>query len=450
MSAANGLVLQDGSVVGVVGGGPAGSFFSYFLLSMAETVGLDLKLDLYEPRDFSVPGPGGCNMCGGIISESLVQNLATEGIQLPNVIQRSIDSYCLHMDLGDVHIETPRQEKRIAAVHRGGGPRGIKVKKFGGLDGHLLNMAMSQGARWIRGRVESLSFQNGRPQLRTQAGEEKEYDLVVVAVGVNSSALKMFEAAGIGYKPPRATKAYICEFLFTRDVIRRELGSSMHVFLLNIPRLDFAALIPKDDYVTLCLLGRNIDKELVDAFVNSTAVKECLPANWQPPPDFCHCSPKISIASAVRPYGDRIVFVGDCGTTRLYKDGIGAAYRAAKAAARTTIFHGVAAKDYRKHYWPVCRTIRQDNILGKLVFLVTHQIQNWAFARRALWTMVSKEQLDAVSPRRMSGVLWDTFTGSAPYWDVLLRSLHPSFLSRFAWEMARALGHRRHSQEAAP
>ena len=34
--------LQDGSRVAVVGGGPAGSFFSYFLCKMAEGVDLDV------------------------------------------------------------------------------------------------------------------------------------------------------------------------------------------------------------------------------------------------------------------------------------------------------------------------------------------------------------------------------------------------------------------------
>ena len=45
-------------------------------------------------------------MCGGIISETLVQTLATEGIELPpNVVQRGVDSYFLHMDVGSVKIE---------------------------------------------------------------------------------------------------------------------------------------------------------------------------------------------------------------------------------------------------------------------------------------------------------------------------------------------------------
>ena len=75
----NQFELVDGSQVGVIGSGPAGSLFSYYLLEMAERMGLDLNVDIYESRDFSRPAPGGCNMCGGIISESLVQNFAADG-----------------------------------------------------------------------------------------------------------------------------------------------------------------------------------------------------------------------------------------------------------------------------------------------------------------------------------------------------------------------------------
>ncbi len=44
--------LHDGSRVGVIGGGPAGSFFSFFLLDTAKRVDLDIHVDIYEPRDF--------------------------------------------------------------------------------------------------------------------------------------------------------------------------------------------------------------------------------------------------------------------------------------------------------------------------------------------------------------------------------------------------------------
>ena len=115
----NSLVLDSGARVAVIGGGPAGSFFSYYLLDMAERMSIELEVDVYEPRDFSRPAPHGCNMCGGIISETLVQNLAADGINLPpSVVQRGIDSYMLHTDVGRVRINTPLQEKRIGPRNR--------------------------------------------------------------------------------------------------------------------------------------------------------------------------------------------------------------------------------------------------------------------------------------------------------------------------------------------
>ncbi len=49
--------------------------------------------------------------------------------------------------------------------------------------------------------------------------------------------------------------------------------------------------------------------------------------------------------------------------------------------------------------------------------------------------MVAREQQKQGRHRRMSMVLWDTFTGSAPYREVFLRTLHPSFLGRFLQDM---------------
>ena len=249
------LKLDNGSRVAVVGAGPAGSFFSYFLLDMAQRVGTDIQVDIYEPRDFDQPGPIGCNMCGGIVSEWLVQTLAADGINLPPaVVERGIDSYVLHIDEGDVQIETPLHEKRIAAVHRGAGPRGMKAIKWRSFDGYLLKLAVQHGAQHVRGRVDEVGWDDGRPQVKLQSGAYQAYDLLAVAMGKNTSALRIFERLNLGYQPPRTSKTYICEIYLGHETVTRYLGNAMHVFLLNLPRLEFAALIPKGDYVTLCML----------------------------------------------------------------------------------------------------------------------------------------------------------------------------------------------------
>ena len=432
--------LVDGSRVGVVGGGPAGSFFSYFLSQFAERVGMTLHVDIYEPRNFEGVGPKSCNMCGGVISESLVQNLAAEGVRLPpDVVQRSLDSYRLHTDVGDAHITAPQAERRIAAVHRGCGPHDITQVTVRSFDAYLLSQAVAQGAQHIRARVIEIGKKDGQIRLKVENREERQYDLVAVATGINIPAVKFQDNVISGYSAPGNTKTYISEACFvSRDMVKRYLGSSMHVFLLNVPRLDFAAIIPKGEYATVCLLGQEIDRDLVRSFMEAPEVRACFPPGWQQSANYCHCSPRINIRPASQPFADGIIFVGDCGATRLYKDGIGAAYRTAKAAASAAVFHGIKEEDFRRHYQPVCDAITRDNSFGKLIFLVTRVIQKYRFLRRGVCRMVNYEQSNHSGLPRMSTVLWNTFTGSAPYREILQSTFHPAFLLKFAWNILAA------------
>lgn len=434
------LQLTDGSRIGVVGGGPAGSFFAYFILRLAESVGLDLDVDIFEPRHFTHCGPSGCNHCGGIISESLVQLLATEGVELPTrVVQRGIDSYVLHSDVGTVRIDTPLQEKRIAAIFRGSGPRDAPITGLQSFDRYLQDLAVEQGARVVRKLVNGIQWDGGLPHLQHPDRTAERYDLVAVGAGVNSNLLKTLEESSFGYRAPKTTMTYICEFLLGREAIQKYLGTSMHVFLLDLPRLEFAALIPKGEVVTMCLLGDDIDDELVDSFLSAPEVRHCLPADSGLPPRVCHCSPLINVRGAERPYADRLVFLGDSGVTRLYKDGIGAAYKTAKAAAATAVFEGISAEDFGGRFRQQCRAISFDNALGRLVFGANQILKRGRFSRRAIFRMTALEQRGQRVPRRMSQVLWDLFTGSAPYREILLNTVHPRFLALLSWNLLISL-----------
>jgi flavin-dependent dehydrogenase len=429
------LALQDGSRVGVIGGGPAGSFFTIFLLAMADSLGLDLRVDIFEPRFFTHRGPAGCNHCGGIVSESLVQMLAAEGINLPpSVVQQGIDSYILHTDVGDVRIQSPRDEKRIAAVYRGNGPRESEPVEVAGFDRHLLDLSASQGARVVRKMAQSVEWIDGRPRVTCPDGSATDFDLLVVATGVNSQAMNLFSDAAHRFAAPATQRTFICEFRLGADVVRATFGTSMHVFLLDIPRLGFAAIVPKGEFVTLCLLGDDLDETLVENFLRSAEVQRCFPGGTIPPLA-CHCYPRINVEAATRPFGDRIVWIGDSGVARLYKDGIGSAYRTAKAAAKTAVFSGVSTEDFRRHFWPACRALDVDNMIARVVFGVTHLIQHSSVLRRGVVRMTAREQAQAGSDGQMSSVLWDTFTGSAPYRDILKRTMRPQFPVMLAWNV---------------
>lgn len=436
--------LDSGSRIGVIGGGPAGAFFSYFALLTARRIGRHIDVDIFEPKDFSKSGPAGCNMCGGVVYESLVQSLAGEGIYLPQeVIQRRIDSYVLHTDEGSVRIETPLKEKRIAAVHRGGGPRTFRPENVQSFDAYLLGLARESGARVIAERVKNVGWTDGRRFIETKSGRREIYDLVVAATGVNATPFGQEDAtSAAGPAAPRTTRAHISEFFLTRSILKRYIGSSMHVFLLDIPRLEFAAIIPKSDYVTACLLGEEIDEPLVESFLKSNEVTACMPPLWKPPKDRCHCSPRINVGAAPRSFGDRIVSVGDCATTRLYKDGIGAAYRTGKAAALAAVLRGVTARAFERYYAPVCRRIEADNRIGKTIFAIIRIARNSHRVRRAVSRMVTREQRLTGARRRMSLILWDVFSGGASYRSILRRFLHPAFLGSFLVNLIAARRHR--------
>lgn len=435
-----GIELTDGSRIAVVGGGPAGSFFSYYALEYARRFGLEIELDIYEGKEFTKIGAAGCNHCGGIVSESLVQELATDGIIIPSeVIQRGIHTYTMHTEQGTRIIRAPSDEQRIASVFRGCGPRGCLDKNIRGFDNFLLGLCRDKGARVVPEKVNTLERTADGIMVGSSKSPVRQYDLVVGAAGLASKTLDLFKGICPSYCPPETTRTYISEFLMKPADIEKSFGESMHVFLLDLPQITFGALIPKENYVTLVLLGQDISQEVVQGFLNSKEVKACFP------PDFpiertmpCKCYPFINVREAEHAYGDRVVLIGDSASSKLYKNGIGAAFATGKAAASTAIFEGIGESHFEKYYAPVCRDLDLDNRVGKFIFWVTRVIQKSPILKRGVLDLVGREQANANSAFRMSSALWDTFTGSAGYRNILRRFLHPGLLTGLTTSLIRS------------
>ncbi|MBF0447182.1 MAG: hypothetical protein HQL67_03175 [Magnetococcales bacterium] len=437
------MELKNGDRIGIVGGGPAGSLTAFFLLDLAAQVDLDIQIDIFEPRNFRLTGPRGCNMCGGVISESLVQKMASDGIHLPNeILIDTIAAYTLHTDRSSVRIKAPLDEMRIACIFRGGGPTGAEKQPplpQISFDNHLLELAKERGAHHIGERVKGLEWESGRPCIIDQQGVRRRYDLLVGSLGLNSPALKLFEDLDFGYKPPQSTKAYVSELYFGHEEVERLLDCAMHVFILKIPGIKFIAITPKGSYATLIILGDKIDHDLVKRVYQSPEVKKCLPLGWEIPVQTCSCQPAINIGSPTQPFGDRVVLVGDCASSRLYKDGIGAAYRMAKALSYTAISRGVSAQSFRHSYLPACRSLDWDNRLGHLMFFGDSLFRPFPFIQEAIISVIQEEQNREDIPPRLSSALWDTFTGSASYRNILMRSLHPWVVIRLLREAMKNL-----------
>jgi len=432
--------LEDNAKVAVIGGGPSGSLFSIFALKMAKMIDKKIDVTIFESKDFRRDGPVGCNRCGGVISEHLIQALSVEGVNIPTqVIQRSIDSYVLYTQRGDVFIESPASEKRIATVYRGGGPKGIKVKEKESFDNFLLNCAIREGATHSDLRIDGIR-NSGKPVLTSGGNDVMEADLVVGAFGVNSSTWKIFEDIGIGYKRPVTTSAFITELELGYENVSGTFGSSIHLFLVPEPKnVKFAALIPKGNYVTLCILGKDIDEKTVEGLLKTPAAKRLLPENILDG-KFCKCFPKLPLTTAEVGFSDRIVIIGDAGSSRLFKDGIGASYMMSKAAATAALFHGVSKQHFAEHYLPTYNRTRNDNRYGRFVYATTTAYKNISFLTEAMVNVVKKEQENKNKEfPRLSSMLWDTFTGNETYKNIFLRGTNIGMHLNLTWEFVKAL-----------
>ncbi|HXX53140.1 MAG TPA: hypothetical protein VEI28_01075, partial [Thermodesulfovibrionales bacterium] len=130
----------------------------------------------------------------------------------------------------------------------------------------------------------------------------------------------------------------IAELFLGEENVDKNFGNSVHLFLLPDKGMKFAAMIPKGAYVTLCILGKEMNANTVSEFLEKSVVKKVL--NNVPYTVGCRCLPKMNVGAPVKPFADRVVTCGDAGSTRLFKDGLGAAYLMGKAAAKTALFRG--------------------------------------------------------------------------------------------------------------
>jgi len=236
---------------------------------------------------------------------------------------------------------------------------------------------------------------------------------------------------GFGYRRPETVTAAIAEISTHNSAITEYFGNSVHLFLLPIKGVKFAAMIPKGTYVTVCILGKDIVVNTVNNFLDNRVVKSILPKTETYKVN-CRCLPKMNVRAPKIPFNHRVILCGDAGSTRLFKDGLGAAYIMGKAAAKTAVFHGVSKQHFQKEYYPVYRNIIIDNKFGKVLFAVTDAFKVHKALNKSMFRVVQKEQLEPSSQKILSSVLWDMFTGNELYKDIFRRAMNfPMFFDIF-------------------
>ncbi len=425
--------------VAILGGGPAGAFCALWLCRLRAQMKRELEIIIFDHKSFDKLGPAGCNMCAGVIPQSLVDNMSEIGLKLPEqVIQRRLHGCYLETKGGSVDLPAP-EDMCLYATFRGPGPLGVYPSAQEGFDWYLMGAAQRSGAVHESRLVTDVKMpdsQEGRYEVICHDGFRMEADIVVGAFGVNSNLGAVFERLGFGYRAPDTLRARQAEMPVDPDSMPRPMRDRMVIFALGWPNIRYAAITPKRRHVTVTLIGENPSRQDMQEFLNSPTVKKHFPAGWCVPERYCSCAPRLPTSAAHNPVHDRLVVIGDAYTSRYLKNGIESSFNTARWAA-TAIAQGYTkAEELKKHYVAICRrTYEHDNAYGRVLLRAHDNIARSTLVARAHLEVARQEQTTKAGRKLLTEVLWGTFTGSIPYRRIVWKALDP----RLQFRLARAL-----------
>lgn len=425
------LRIENGSEIVVVGGGPAGSLFAHFALRAAEKCGMDISVKILDRRSFSRSGQRGCNMCAGVISESLCEKLRGEDIVFPTTkVQQVIDGYYFQSQDYGLRLYNPEKSHvpHIMTVFRGGGPFNNYHDENISFDDYLLKNAEKQGAEIVNATVEEIDIQPGYDDhidlviVKDSVRSNIQADLVVGAFGLNTTIVKRIVGEGTRYRPPHSVRACNAELYLGASFIREQFNNKIYCLALGIGPVKFAAFTPKGEYITVTLIGKqDVTKAHLVRLLQHPVVVDLLPNNWKIPRNLCICFPKIPTTHAVNPFADRMVIIGDASISRFYKSGIESAFTTAQMAANTVFEYGVTKNAFKNHYYREARkTLGRDNFYGHIIY----SINGIVTSRRDMVTpylRYANDKRGAWAADRINDMLWGMVTGNIPYREIFFK-----------------------------
>ena len=414
----------------IIGGGPAGSFCAIHLLRRARRLRRKIEVVIFDQKSFDRPGPGGCNLCAGVVTRSMIETLKEMNVPITaRVIQRRIDGFVFVSEGGTVEIRGGPEDE-FFSVFRGGGPVDSRESADESFDSFLMQHALELGAEHICESVRDISLAHeSHEKVKVRYGGAGEYqaDVVVGAFGVNSALTRKVEKMGFGYRAPDVIHVGQAEFSLPVKFIDETYRGMIKVFSLDFPGAEavkFAALTPKRGYITASLIGSNIGEEEIQRVFEDPRILSHFPPGWVLPPRHCICFPGLPLRHAEMPFADRFVIVGDAHVSRFYKNGIGSAFNTALWAAETILEHGIREKDFRRHYYQKCRRFYYaDNMLGRNLFRINEVITKNSFLAPMQIRFVRGSNRGVLEKKGVFvRMLWSLFTGERQYGEIIMRA----------------------------
>lgn len=368
-------------------------------------MGKRVKVTLLEGKQFI--GERHYNQCVGVLSPPL-PSLLEDHLCIPfphHLIRNEISGYILHTARETITLEDKDESASLS----------FRRVQF---DAHMLEQVKIRGITVMPARAVDLEFHDDRVVVYTE-NIPIETDVVVGAFGLDEGSAAMFSRL-TDYRPPRALASIVTKY-HPGQAGMVQFGTLIHAFLPAHPRIEFGAVTPKGNHLTINIAGSAVDVSLMRTFLDLPAVRAVLPnlaeAGVYDPNDLRFFKGRFPRSLARGYYGDRFVVVGDAaGLVRAFKGkGVTTAVLTGIRAAETILKEGISKRAFYRHY----RGANQD-IIADLPYGHGMRIIVILLARYGLLDPVIRAARQ--NPTLRSALL-DAVSARAPYKMVVKKSL---------------------------
>jgi flavin-dependent dehydrogenase len=351
--------LKDKDTAVIIGGGPAGTSCAIKLRKLAIQQGINPRIVIYEGKRFEKKSY--YNQCLGVLSPPLDKILEQElGVPFPNhIIQKKINGYFIYSENNVIKLSGEHDPSYAC--------RRVEF------DNYLFQEAKEIGIETISARVIDLDFIPDGVMVYSESNNIKA-DVVVGAFGLDDGMAKTFERI-TSYRQPKFLSSIVTK-IHPGEKAMEEFGNYIHAFLpSSLPHVEFGAITPKGNHLSLNIAGKKVDSDMMDKFLNFFPVRRILSDNLDDIlPDLYYFKGKFPTLPAKGVFGNRYVMIGDAaGLNRPFKGkGINSAVITGIKAAEVIMNHGISKKSLTK-YLKSCAELTCDIPYGKIMRFITNQ-----------------------------------------------------------------------------
>lgn len=401
---ANFDALRSGGHVVVIGGGPGGTACALALKRIADEISSPIKITILESKQFL--NERHYNQCVGVLSPPLPE-LLEERLYIPfprELCLVDIDGYILH---------TSGEQITLGGMKDGS----VAVRRVQ-FDGYMLEKVKENGIEVLPIRAVDLEFHTDRVLVYTE-NEPVYADVVVGAFGLDEGSASMF-ARLTPYRPPASIDSIVTKYNPNSGCIE-EFGTKIYAYLPADPHIEFGAITPKCNHLTINIAGKHVNSDMMLTFLSSPGVRDALPNSDSGQTldlEALHFYKGRFPSSLARGYyGDRYVMIGDAsGLVRAFKGkGSTTAMVTGIRAAETIMTKGISRQVFDEFYREANQDIISDLPYGRAMRQFTIFTSRFGLLDPVLRAaQVSPDLRDA---------LYEAVSGHGYYKDVLKKSL---------------------------